>query len=90
MVCTATTRLHPPLGNPPKRSYELVSIFSFKCGCFSAGRHEEHTYLGYINGGDSLQVLSENMQLPLLKLLMTSQVNQKGLLGSSYEGHGTG
>lgn len=53
-------------------------------------RHEEHTYLGYINGGDSLQVLSENMQLPLLKLLMTSQVNQKGLLGSSYEGHGTG
>lgn len=56
-------------------------------------RHEEHTYLGYINGGVpliSLQVFSENMQPPLLKLLMTSLVSQKGLLGSSYEGHGTG
>lgn len=61
--------LRPPLGNTPKRSYELVSIKKKKC-CFRGlspppeNRREEHTYWGYTNAGVpfvSLQVCPEHI-----------------------------
>lgn len=66
-------------------------FFFYKCDRFSAGRFlgrdiKNTQWWGSIS---SPQVFSENIQLQLLKLLMTPLVSQKGFLGSSYEGQGT-